>query len=204
MCFSNSRNYRLSAIAMGCLGWRRHRSEKHDRKFLGGPRCTPSSLPISEPATEPDVNLKRMIAQRFTQVQTRPQKEPDCAAARYDIEKPQLLPIFYRRPTCRASAPMKQIPEVNSPRPSGDIVGCHRGEYDNAPVIVERDPRKSSPSSSLDQLAESLMDRGSSLEVIPSHTSTQPSEISASHSIDLESVKSHAPAHLDPRSVLQK
>lgn len=143
---------RLLLLSTCCLCWRHHRSRKHNRRFLGGPRDTPSPLPTSEPATpkleaiaEPQ---RRNIVQRIAMRRPSSKKEPTPAAAPVDIERPEDPPSFdeQRRPSRRLSAPMEPIPESASPRPSVDLrrpsgsppAGGHRlSAHPNAPIIVE-------------------------------------------------------------------
>ncbi|KAF1977510.1 alpha/beta-hydrolase [Bimuria novae-zelandiae CBS 107.79] len=107
----------LTALATCCFGWRYHRSRKHDRKFLGGPRHRPSPLLVSDPAapTTEQLQPKLSIVQRFAQRLPRSHEKPNTAPARYDIGRPEEPPALDRRFTRRLSPPMEPIPEAEKP-----------------------------------------------------------------------------------------
>ncbi|KAL5376539.1 hypothetical protein DPSP01_010448 [Paraphaeosphaeria sporulosa] len=128
----------LTGLASCCLCWRRHRSQEHDRKFMGGPRRTPSPPVVAEPALPgpEQAEPKRNIVQRFAQ---RHRKEPKPSPTRYDIERPEEPPVLDRRPSRRLSAPMEPIPEAQSPRPSADKPQRRVSEHPNEPIFVKEE-----------------------------------------------------------------
>jgi hypothetical protein len=129
---------RITALATCCLCWRRRRSQKHDRKFMGGPRRIPSPLPVSEsaaPSTE-QPEPRRNIVQRFAQ---RYRKEPKPSPTQYDIERPEEPPLLDRRPSRRLSAPMEPIPEAQSPCLSADIPEHRMSKHPNEPIFAKEE-----------------------------------------------------------------
>lgn len=154
---------RLTSLSASCLGWRRHRSRRYNRKFLGGPRETIPTLPVFEPAVldteqpEPKRNFVQRIIQgsfKTRRTELKPKSED------HSNESLEATPVLDRKPTRRLSARMESIPEAQSPRPSVERrLSEHPTEIINTKEknpgsFVHPSEHPSSPSSSSDTVGE--------------------------------------------------